>query len=185
MPTFSVIFSIIFTILGACLQCRHILIHVHRKGKGTTAPLRKNLGNVAFCKCFTWYFIKIKCFFAHTPLHTYGVVKFIFSCRMCTLGTACDMVEYEKDSGRCRFFPHTSLKRRNTYDVMKVADEKNKRDIYVLQCSPAQENLLRNNDFSSQSSEGEMSLDQGCSTHTCAQGKAGIPWRYFLWPPPP
>ena len=62
------------------------------------------------------------------------------------------MFHYGTDK-TCKFFPHTTLKDQNLFDVI-VRDPTSVGSIYILQCSTPYENVLKNNDPYSQSYEG-------------------------------
>ena len=66
------------------------------------------------------------------------------------------MFQYGSD-GTCKFLPHLSLKDKNIYDVI-TRDTSGVNSIYVLQCSPAFENVLKNNHPYTQSYEGPIKV---------------------------
>lgn len=66
------------------------------------------------------------------------------------MGTQCDMVQYDSGAQSCVLYPNTQLKAQNVWDVVEKASSATI-TILTLQCSPAQENLLVNNDFATES----------------------------------
>lgn len=73
-----------------------------------------------------------------------GAVNLEYCTRLCTLGSGCDMVEFDSSSGICSFFPHTPLKHHRFSRYTRIAPKTDKA-IYVMQCADAQENVLKSN----------------------------------------
>ncbi|TRY78181.1 hypothetical protein TCAL_06224, partial [Tigriopus californicus] len=64
--------------------------------------------------------------------------------RRCYFGSGCDMVEIDPITLTCRFYPHLGLKNEPWFTIVQ---DNAPTDLYVLQCSTSQENILYNNDF--------------------------------------
>ena len=62
------------------------------------------------------------------------------------------MFEYDKSSKYCNFLPSTPQKSAAIYDVL-LPDTSGIRDIYIMHCSGAQENLVSNSDFFTRSKD--------------------------------
>lgn len=80
-----------------------------------------------------------------------------------TLSKGCDMFEYDPSSPRtCKFLPNTPLKTQPWHKVSQRAMTTDTA-VFVLQCSTSVENVLKNNDWFTQTTEG-WSLGNTCST---------------------
>ncbi len=77
--------------------------------------------------------------------------------RLCLLGTNCDMFQYS--ASKCTFIPHNALKDENLFNVI-TRDTTSVNSLYVLQCSTPHENILKNNDLSTHSYDGNNSSKQ-------------------------
>lgn len=72
----------------------------------------------------------------------------------------CDMVEFDPVTSICRFFPHLTLKSEVWFHVVQ---ENTPTDMFILQCSTSQENILYNNDFWNTVDE-PWQINHNCST---------------------
>ena len=85
--------------------------------------------------------------------------------RMCSLGTQCDMFEYDASTSNCRYFPHLQLKNKRLVDFLQPHTNmhntvgnldkhwnnlyhlQNPKNIYFLECQPTGVNVAKGSDL--------------------------------------
>jgi hypothetical protein len=63
---------------------------------------------------------------------------------------------FQYSASKCTFIPHNALKDENLFNVIS-RDATSANSLYVLQCSTPYENILKNNDLSTNSYDGKKS----------------------------
>ena len=78
--------------------------------------------------------------------------------RHCILGSGCDMFYLNTENKECQIMPHKRAK--NLMNLNEVIEETGSKDdyLYILECSTAQENILRNNNFFLNNLAGQLIL---------------------------